>query len=151
MRCFLTISGVRHELHQLTRSLIKSGRQEQEEREVDAMQPTPNVTRADVERVLRRDFPPERVAEVLAMLDEYGPDDWHREPERVRLAVLKLAAGNLERLRYELEGAKRDYRDVLSPAEYPGYTARKCLLAPNFRRRKSSGLSMRAGNSTRIG
>lgn len=84
------------------------------------MQPTPNVTQADVERVVRRDFPPERVAEVLAMLEEYGPVEY-REPERVRLAVLKLAAGNLERLRYELEGAKCDYRDVLGPAEYPGY------------------------------
>ncbi|HMJ67221.1 MAG TPA: hypothetical protein VK615_17885 [Candidatus Binatia bacterium] len=82
------------------------------------------MTRADVERVVRRDFPPERVAEVVAMLDEYGPDEWHSEPERVRLAVLKLAAGNLERLRYELEGAKCDYRDVLSPAEYPGYCKR---------------------------
>ena len=29
-------------------------------------QPTPNVTDADVERVVRRDFPAERVDEVLA-------------------------------------------------------------------------------------
>lgn len=55
------------------------------------------------------------------MLDEYSEEDGQY---RVRLAVLKLAAGDLKRLRYELEGAKRDYRDVLGPAEYPGYTKR---------------------------
>jgi hypothetical protein len=87
-------------------------------------QPTPTVTAADVERIVRRDFPADRTAEVLAMLEEYGTEEWQRETHRVRLAVLKLAAGDLGRLRYELEGAKRDYRDVLGPAEYPGYTRR---------------------------
>jgi hypothetical protein len=89
-----------------------------------AMQPTPTVTGADVQRVVRRDFPADRVVEVLAMLDEYGAETWQREPHRVRLAALKLAAGDMKRLRYEIEGAKRDYRDVLGPAEYPGYTKR---------------------------
>jgi hypothetical protein len=87
-------------------------------------QPHPTVTAADVERIVRRDFPADRAAEVLAMLEEYGTEEWQREPHRVRLAVLKLAAGDLGRLRYEVEGAKRDYRDVLAPAEYPGYTRR---------------------------
>jgi hypothetical protein len=88
-------------------------------------QPTPNVTSADVERVVRRDFPAERFAEVMAMLSEYGADEsWQREADRVRLAALKLAAGSMERLRYEIEGAKSDYRDVLGPAEYPGYSKR---------------------------
>jgi hypothetical protein len=87
-------------------------------------QPTPAVTGEDVERIVRRDFPANRTAEVLAMLDEYGKETWQREPHRVRLAALKLAAGDIKRLRYEIEGAKRDYRDVLGPAEYPGYTKR---------------------------
>jgi hypothetical protein len=34
-------------------------------------QPTPTVTGADVERIVRRDFPADRAVEVLAMLDEY--------------------------------------------------------------------------------
>ena len=87
-------------------------------------QPTPTVTSADVERIVRRDFPPDRVPEVLAMLDEYGRETWQREAHRVRLAALKLAAGSVDRLRYQLEGAKCDYRDVLAPAEYPGYCRR---------------------------
>lgn len=87
-------------------------------------QPHPTVTGADVERIVRRDFPADRIVEVLVMLDEYGKETWQREPHRVRLAALKLAAGDIKRLRYEIEAAKRDYRDVLGPAEYPGYTKR---------------------------
>jgi hypothetical protein len=87
-------------------------------------QPHPTVAAADVERIVRRDFPADRTVEVLALLNGYGQEDWQREPDRVRLAALKLAAGDLERLRYEIEGAKHDYRDVLGPAEYPGYTKR---------------------------
>jgi hypothetical protein len=86
-----------------------------------ASQPTPNVTGTDVERVVRRDFPEERIPEVLAMHAEYGRENWHREPDRVRLAVLKLAAGSVERLRTEIESAKCDYRDVLAYAEYARY------------------------------
>lgn len=88
------------------------------------MQLTPTVTAADVERVVRRDFPPERVAEVIAMLNEYGSEGWQRETDRVRLAVLKLAAGNMEKVRQGIETAKQDYRDVLAYAEYPGYMSR---------------------------
>ena len=86
------------------------------------MQPTPKVSRADVERVVRRDFPPDAFSEMLQVLDEYGATDHQREKARVQLAVLKLASGSKEKLRREIEEAKFDYRDVLSPAEYPGYS-----------------------------
>ena len=72
------------------------------------------------------------------MLDEYGKESWQREVHRVRLAVLKLAAGDIVRLRHEIEGAKRDYRDVLGPAEYPGYGKRMFRidkLAPEEQKR----------------
>jgi len=90
----------------------------------DTMQPTPMVDAADVERIVRRDFPSEQVAEVVAVLNEYGTESWQRETHRVRLAVLKLAAGNMEKLRQGIETAKKDYRDVLAYAEYPGYMSR---------------------------
>src|SRR5262245_13221005 len=83
-------------------------------------QPHPTVTRGDVERIVRRDFPADREPEILAMLSEYGPEDGHREADRVHLAILKLAAGKFERLRSQVEAAKADYREVLGPAEYPG-------------------------------
>jgi hypothetical protein len=84
-------------------------------------QPTPTVTRADVERVVRRDFPPDQFDSVMSVLAEYGTQTWHRELHRVHLAVLKLAAGSLDGLRREIETAKSDYRDALANAEYPAY------------------------------
>lgn len=85
-------------------------------------QPVPQVTAADIERVVRRDFPDVQVADALAILAEYGPQPWHREIARVRMAALKLANGSLDGLRQAIDRAKQDYRDVLAPAEYPNYT-----------------------------
>ena len=71
------------------------------------LQPTPTVSSADVESVVRRDFPADRVAEVLTLLGEYGTESWPRESDRVRLAALKLASGSLDMLSQEIEVAKR--------------------------------------------
>ena len=81
-------------------------------------QPTPTVTRADVERVVRRDFAPAVVRGVLDLLDSYND----REQARVQLAALKLANGDVARLGHYVEAAKCDWRDVLGAAEYPKYT-----------------------------
>lgn len=83
-------------------------------------QPTPEVSHSDVERIVRRDFP-QHATEVIALLEGYGTEDYHREKDRVRLAVLKLAHGSQENLARQIESAKYDYRDVLLAAEYPGY------------------------------
>ncbi len=85
------------------------------------VQPVPHVTAADIERVIRRDFPDTKVEEVLAILAEYGTEIWHKEKERVRLAALKLANGSMHELRRAIDRAKLDYRDVLAPAEYPKF------------------------------
>ena len=82
-------------------------------------QPTPTVSDHDVERVVRRDFAPEKVPDVLRILEAYGMEDFEREPARVRLAALKEARGDLDRLRQQVSWAKMDFRDVLSAAEYP--------------------------------
>jgi hypothetical protein len=84
-------------------------------------QPVPNVTAADVERVVRRDFPPADVAHVLSALEGYGKNSGHREVPRVRLAILKLAHGNRKKLDQAIATADRDYRDVLAYAEFPKY------------------------------
>jgi len=85
-------------------------------------QPVPAVTSQDVERIVARDFPAESAPTVAAILTEYGADDAHRDHDRVRLAALKLAAGDIERLRAAIETARRDFRDVLALAEYPEYS-----------------------------
>lgn len=86
-------------------------------------QPVPTVTAADIERIVRRDFP-NRVSDALAILDEYGSGTWHHESHRVHAAVLKIANGNLDRLKREIKTANADYRDVLAYAEYPSYFQR---------------------------
>ncbi len=85
-------------------------------------QQRPKTGRIDVERIVRRDFPTEAFARVICVLDEYGAEDWHREKDRVQLAVLKLSGGSEETLRRAVEAAKCDFRDILAPAEYPNYT-----------------------------
>ena len=57
---------------------------------------------------------------VLAALQEYGQETYEREVERVRLAILKLCDARVDRVAEIVGAAKRDYRDVLMWAEYPG-------------------------------
>jgi hypothetical protein len=84
-------------------------------------QPTPQVTSDDVERVVRRNFPADEYAVVMTVLSDYGTENWHREPTRVKLAALKIASRSVQKLRACIEVAKRDYRDILSAAEYPSF------------------------------
>jgi hypothetical protein len=79
----------------------------------------PQVSRQDVERVVRRDYPSELRGRVLVLLDEYqGP-----EPDRVKLAVLKCAAGGVDVLPSCLNYTRADHRDVIAPAEFPEFGA----------------------------
>lgn len=84
-------------------------------------QPIPDVTENDVIRIIQREFPTEQFKKAMSVLSEYGTEDWQRGVNRVRLAVLKLAGGDLQALRREIDIAKSDYRDVLASAEYPVY------------------------------
>ncbi|GEP43514.1 hypothetical protein [Brevifollis gellanilyticus] len=84
-------------------------------------QQTPKVTTADVTRIIIRDFGPDRSDEVTKILSAYGREDWQQETPRVYLAILKLASGDLEKLRHETKIACSDFRDVISPAEYRRY------------------------------
>jgi hypothetical protein len=84
-------------------------------------QPVPKVTDADVERVVKRDYPASQFSAVMVALGEYGQGRGQNESARVRLAILKLAGGNLKSLRATVKTANEDYRDVLAYAEYPAY------------------------------
>ena len=69
----------------------------------------------DVIRIVRRDFGADKEAEILEILNEYDSSEHHR----VHLAALKLSKGSVKELRELIELAHVDYRDVISPAEYP--------------------------------
>jgi len=68
-----------------------------------------------------------RAAEILA---DYGRASHEGEPGRVRLAILRLADHDLQRLAEVRVLAATDYRDVLMMAEYPEESA----LPPVFGR-----------------
>ena len=53
------------------------------------------------------------------VLNTYRPGEHDERAERVRRAVLKLADGDLRRLRHFTERAQQDFRDVLFWAENP--------------------------------
>jgi hypothetical protein len=57
----------------------------------------------------------------LNELLRYGSQN-EPEPERARLAVLKLAGSNLDELKKTVDSAKEDWEDVVSWAERPRET-----------------------------
>lgn len=78
----------------------------------------PEYSEADFERVLAREFPGGSAEDARAVLLIYGSDASHASTLRVRMACLKLASGDLARLRDAVNAACGDSRDVLAWAEY---------------------------------
>ena len=78
----------------------------------------PEYTDADCERVLARECPGDAAEEARAVLRGYGRESGHCSPLRVRMACLKLAAGDLARLQEYVRAACGDPRDVLAWGEY---------------------------------
>lgn len=66
-----------------------------------------------IETWIRRYFPEERLAAVLAVLSGYGTESWHREPDRVKRDAVIVSRGSMEKLKAAIDLAKCDYRDVL--------------------------------------
>lgn len=65
------------------------------------------------------DFTRRRVRKIL---QGYGSELHEREPDRVRLAILKLAGAELQSVEKYTGYAREDYRDILAWAEYPRQT-----------------------------
>lgn len=65
------------------------------------------------------DFTRRRVWKVL---QGYGRESREREPERVRLAILKLAGSELRSVEKYTGYARDDYRTILAWAEHPRQT-----------------------------
>ena len=71
----------------------------------------------------------QRAHEALA---QYGVERCEREPERVRLAILKTCEGSIDRLVRLVRAAKQDYRDALVAAEYPEEANASWARRPNL-------------------
>ena len=71
-------------------------------------------------RILTAMFPnPDERLQAEKRLREYGTENWHWAPERVRIAILKLAFDQPESLDRIVAVACDEYRDVLYFAESP--------------------------------
>ena len=58
-------------------------------------------------------------AVVKGILDSYGMSSHERELARTRLAILKVAGADPDRIEKTTALARQDYRDILMMAEYP--------------------------------
>jgi hypothetical protein len=85
--------------------------------------PIPNFSRADVERVVIREFGAPSANGIWKILELYGREPWQPETQRVWIAALKSSERNVERLKKIIASACQDYRDVLVDAEYPHYAS----------------------------
>jgi hypothetical protein len=79
----------------------------------------PRPTRELVLSKAKQVFPGEDPDAIIGILDEFGREDGESGRGRVQLAILKLSEGDRDRLRFFVDLANQDYRDVLFPAEYP--------------------------------
>ena len=71
-------------------------------------------------RKLKIMFPDEKDRHAaIAILNEYGKEKHEQEPDRVRLAILKIADKTIDSIKQSTDLAKQDFRDTLIAAEYP--------------------------------
>ncbi len=71
-------------------------------------------------RKLKIMFPDEKDRHAaIAILNEYGKEKHEQEPDRVRLAILKIADKTIDSIKQTTAVAKQDFRDTLMAAEYP--------------------------------
>src|SRR5690349_18528861 len=81
----------------------------------------PRVSPADIERVVRRKYPHDQFAAVMAVLQTCCPRDTRDAADRVRVAVLRLSAGRVDALRRCVEIANHDSTGLLARVETPGH------------------------------
>lgn len=89
---------------------------------MDPIPDVPKVTRADVLRIVQRDFRPEDRERVLDLLAQYSAEPSPDGHARVHLAILKLSDGSVDRVQQQVAVAQEDFRDVICPAEYPEFS-----------------------------
>lgn len=84
-------------------------------------QKVPSVDVNDIQRIIRRDyssFAPNVIEDILGEYKSEG--DLGRC--RIYAAILKLASGDIKRLKELVERANYDYRDIIAQSEYPNFS-----------------------------
>jgi hypothetical protein len=68
-----------------------------------------------------REFP-EHYKELTQVLAEFRSRRFPGNEDRVRAAIIKMAAGDYDQISELIDSATQDPRNVLSAAEYPNYS-----------------------------
>ena len=84
-------------------------------------QRVPNISDADIKRIVRRDFPHLEFNEIESVLGVYKSEN-KKGRNRVLASILKLSGGNIGLLKKYVEKANDDYRDIIALSEYPNYS-----------------------------
>ena len=70
--------------------------------------------------VIKAIYPDKKTQEkVKKSLEDYGKEDYHHAPQRIRLAILKFAHEKPDNLDELVKAACSEYRDILYFAETP--------------------------------
>jgi hypothetical protein len=94
-------------------------------------------------------IPPILRPEGLHRLNFFAMASRHLNPERVRLAILKLAGSDIRELGKRVDGAKEDWEDIINWAERPRTTPYQLMNRKlhNWEARKIEQEDRRSGNS----
>ena len=87
-------------------------------------QKAPNITDADIERIIQRDFSQIDLETVENILSNYKTDS-ARERDRVYASALKLSAGDIDLLKTYIDRANMDYRDIIADTQQ-GCSLHRC-------------------------
>jgi hypothetical protein len=77
------------------------------------------IVNQNLQQIIHQDYPESQHVVVADILGCYGKKDYERDHDRVRLAALKIADGDVHSLKQAINSARGDYRDVIAWAEYP--------------------------------
>lgn len=80
-----------------------------------------NINITDIKRLIKREFPNKPISEIETILKQYVSES-QTGRNRVYASILKLSNGNIDKLIKGVEQANKDFRDIISIAEFPNYS-----------------------------
>jgi predicted RNA binding protein YcfA (HicA-like mRNA interferase family) len=83
----------------------------------------PKVDSQDVHRIIKRDFGTDQARIVFSLLISQSSAHWSKGSgkDRIFLAILKLAGGDVDAIPQQIQAANLDPRDLIGFAEYPRF------------------------------
>lgn len=94
-------------------------------------QPIANITKNDIQLIILHDYPKHLKKDILELLRKYKGNSLEGS-YRVWASILKLAGGDIEKLKNNVKTAINDYRDIIAKGEYPLYSQKVGFDSDDF-------------------